>query len=457
MIINLSNRRRLVFVFLITVVLSFSTDIYAAKSEPDNAALLYYQALLVGPDFDYMLIDNALREAEPNEAVRKYIQSCDEKINLAESAAKISQCDWGVLNTQRVYMLGDLNRLSRLISVKAIILALDGKYKEALEKCIAIQRIANHVNNYNTSPAHSISIDIISLSFMRIQRILGLMPPDEEILTWLQAQLSMQNKEISFLEVIKDHLNPANELIEIDPEPIEIWKLQVAIFLGLPYDEKQATGINPAIIEDLEDFHEMKKMEDLSDEELKNAMQERVGGRIDDEDIKEFRDMFDYTDETKKEVQELLTKPEEEIIEQARRSCDRFLYSFIRIIENEIPYQQRVSKLEEITNQTFNNIYDPLDILDNIFLPSLSGFLSEYEYWIRYKAYLNIMKSALEIYLVKAQTGELPKKLPEYLPKDPLCDQNFIYEITSEGFALKSSVDMNTKNNIHLEFKVANK
>ena len=287
---------------------------------------------------------------------------------------------------------------------------------------------------------------------MCIQRILGLMPPDEEILTWLQAQLSMQNKEISFLEVIKDELIPATELIEIDPEPIEIWKVEVAIFLDLPYDEKQATGIDPTFIED---FHEMKKMQALPDEELKNVMQERAGERMDigDEDIKEFRDMFNYTDETKKEVQELLTKPDEEILEQVRRSYDRFLYSFIRIIENEIPYQQRINKLEMITNQIFNNFYDPMDILDSIFNPS--RFLDEYKYWIRHKAYFNIMKSSIEIYLVKVQTGKLPEKLPEYLPKDPLNGQDFIYEISNEGFTLRSSVNMNTRNNIYLEFKIA--
>ncbi len=446
-------RKNMICYFLIYLfVISYNMEIYASQQVSGNAALLYYQALLIKPGFDFMLITSGLNGVEPNEAVRKYIQSCGEKINLAESASKISQCNWGVLNSQRVYMLGDLDHLSRLISVKAILLASDGKYKEAIETCITIQRLANHVNNYNTLSAHSLSIKIINLSFMCIQRILGLMPPDEEILMWLQAQLSMQNKEISFLEVIKDELNPATELIEIETEQIEIWKLQVAIFLGLPYDEKQSKGTDSTFIED---FNEMKKMQALPDEELKNAMQERAGERMDinDEDIKEFRDMFDYTDETKKEVQELLTKSDEEILEQVRRSYDRFLYSFIRIIEDGIPYQQRVSKLEIITNQIFNNVFDPLDILDGIFNPS--RFLDEYKYWIRHKAYFNIMKSSIEIYLVKVQTGRLPEKLPEYLPKDPLDGQDFIYEISNEGFTLKSSVDMNTRNNIHLEFKIA--
>lgn len=454
MIIQSYSRKRLLYLNLLMVpILLFNIDTYASQSEPDNAALLYYQALLIQPDYDYILIDEVLRGAEPNEAVRKDIQSCDEKINLIESAANISKCDWGVLNSQPGYMYGDLNRLSCLISAKAIILASDGKYKEAIETCITIQRLAIHVSNYNTFTAHSLSIKIINLSFMCIQRILGLMPPDEEILTRLQAQLSMQNKEISFLEVIKDELNPAAELIEIDPELFEEWKLQIAIFLDLPYDEKKATGVNSTFIED---FQEMKKMQGLTDEELKKAMQERIGGSIDinDEDIKEFRDMFDYTDETKKEVQELLTKPDGEILQQIRRSYDRFLYSFIRIIENEIPYQQRINKLEMITNQIFNNFYDPMDILDSIFNPS--RFLDEYKYWIRHKAYFNIMKSSIEIYLVKAQTGKLPEKLPEYLPKDPLNGQDFIYEISNKGFTLKSSVDMNTRNNIYLEFKACN-
>ena len=450
MLTNSSNIRRLIFVFLITIAaLSFTTETYAAKSEPDNAALLYYQALLAGPDFDNVLIGEVLSGAEPNESVKKYVQSCDEEINLTESAAKIHQCNWGVS-----YFQPKMYHLSLLLCVKAIILASDGKYEAALDECITVQRLASHIENYKTIAAYSLSFQIRSTSFKCIQRILGSMPPDEDILIWLQAQISMQCRDISFSEAMENERDIAIEYLKTDPEPIEIWKLQAAILLGLPYDEKQVTGIDPTFTED---FQEMKKMQGLPDDELKNAMQERYGGRmdIDDEDIKEFRDMFDYTDERKKEVQELLTKPDEEILEQARRSYDRFLYSFIRIIENEIPYQQRVSNLEKITKQIYNNAFDPLDILYGLFNPSC--FLDEYKYWIRHKAYLNIMKSALEIYTVKAKTDKLPEKMPEYLPKDPLCGQDFLYEITSEGFTLKSSVDMNTRDNIHLEFKVTDK
>ena len=185
-------------------------------------------------------------------------------------------------------------------------------------------------------------------------------------------------------------------------------------------------------------------------------MQEKNGDRfeISDEVIKEFRDMFNYTDKPKKELQDLLTKSNEELLEDACQSYDKFLYSVIRIIGSELPYDQKYKEIERLGNQMGREIFDIGTIITKI---SYSNFDDVYRIQVRYKTHLNIMKAAIEIYLVKAKTGKLPETLPEYLPKDPLCGREFLYEITNEVFSLKSSVDMNTRDNIHFEFKVSGK
>lgn len=41
------------------------------------------------------------------------------------------------------------------------------------------------------------------------------------------------------------------------------------------------------------------------------------------------------------------------------------------------------------------------------------------------------------IYIISAQTGQLPETLPANLPKDPFSGQDFEYEITERGFVLR--------------------
>ena len=60
-----------------------------------------------------------------------------------------------------------------------------------------------------------------------------------------------------------------------------------------------------------------------------------------------------------------------------------------------------------------------------------------YQKQVSYQACVNGIKAAVEIYLIVAKTGKLPEKLPDYLPKDPFTGQDFLYEITDEGFTLR--------------------
>jgi len=49
----------------------------------------------------------------------------------------------------------------------------------------------------------------------------------------------------------------------------------------------------------------------------------------------------------------------------------------------------------------------------------------------------NALKTAVEVYLVGAQTGRLPETLSAYAPKDPFSGQEFEYEVTQSGFVLR--------------------
>ena len=60
-----------------------------------------------------------------------------------------------------------------------------------------------------------------------------------------------------------------------------------------------------------------------------------------------------------------------------------------------------------------------------------------YRMSVNHRVKMNALKAAIEIHLAKAKTGKLPNVLPNGLPKDPYSCQDFGYEITGEGFALR--------------------
>lgn len=71
-----------------------------AEPNPDNAALLYYQAFLLQPEFDKAIDDkmNKIFGGEiADREVRTYLGHCLSMIHLAEIASRIPQCTWGLL------------------------------------------------------------------------------------------------------------------------------------------------------------------------------------------------------------------------------------------------------------------------------------------------------------------------------------------------------------------------
>jgi hypothetical protein len=67
---------------------------------------------------------------------------------------------------------------------------------------------------------------------------------------------------------------------------------------------------------------------------------------------------------------------------------------------------------------------------------------------------INSTKAAVELYIILAKTGQLPQELPDYLPKDPYTNQNFIYEITDDGFVLSCNSDEFKRGKERFTFKV---
>jgi hypothetical protein len=132
--------------------------------------------------------------------------------------------------------------------------------------------------------------------------------------------------------------------------------------------------------------------------------------------------------------QEILSLTDEEVLERAKESYSRFLSSVNRVIASDIPYQQKHLELKELEEELKNHpVDDPVSIL---WLFLLSNVAEQHEIYVGGITNYNATRVAIEIYLVKVETGQLPEVLPANLPKDPFSGLDFGYNVTDEGFSI---------------------
>jgi hypothetical protein len=149
--INLRNRKTICFVFGFIFIYAFAAQATVSLPAPDNAALLYYQAMLLRPELDddtFISFDRVLSGDDPDEKIREYLNLPDscEAIRLAEAASKILDCSWGLSRPQGYKtLLTQARQLTFFLEVDARTLAVDGQYRIALERCLSIRRFARHL------------------------------------------------------------------------------------------------------------------------------------------------------------------------------------------------------------------------------------------------------------------------------------------------------------------------
>ena len=393
--INLMSRKTICCFFGVIFFSTFGANAAVSLPAPDNAALLYYQAFLLRPELDdtFMSFDRVLRGDDPNEKVREYLNLPDSRdaIRIAEAASKILDCSWGITRPQ------GYNTLLPQARQLTFLLEVDARTLAVDgEYRTALERclsIRRFARHLNDEGimAYLISMPIDLRSLRCIHYVLGSMPPDGDTLIWLQSQVSN----------VQGAPPPPGRALEVSLN-----------------DDLKYLSEHPGFLE---------------------AWREDVSERIEDESTK----------------QEILNLTYEEILERMKDSYNRYLSSVNRIIGSDIPYQQKHLELKELVDE-FKN---PLIIVDDpfIFLWSFlqSNIITQLDIYVGGIADFNATRAAIEIYLVKEETGQLPEVLLANLPKDPFSGQDFEYEITEDGFILRCGVKPIIKDEIQqFEFKV---
>lgn len=183
----------------------------------DNAALLYYQAFLIisrakkrDEETMQLLCGLSFGKIKPDEKIRIFVDICRGVIDLAVTAAKIPNCDWGLDYSKGLLLniphLGQCRPLARIILADAKILTSKADYKRALSRCLTVQKMGHHVSRGNLV-CFLQGTQIIDTANECIQGILPDASEDLEILNWLKKQLTqIESRIFPFITCIETKL-----------------------------------------------------------------------------------------------------------------------------------------------------------------------------------------------------------------------------------------------------------
>ena len=371
----------------------------AAAASRENAALLYHHALLAyrEPDPCTAQILNAVaRGGAPDTRVKVYLGRSLHTIELAQIACQMPQCHWGPMKAGEQQLdlnLGiPLRRLSRLLDADARTLAADGHHRAALARCLTLRRLAHHTGD-GTYNLYSISQSIHTLALLAAAQVLSTGPLDARTLTWLKSQLAA---------VPGTPFEPAQALNKWRDTELQFWRTRPQ---GRPFTRELVLGKVP-------DANDRRDLSILTDDQLliiALQAEQRVPG-----------------------LYGISAPPQ--LLERARQACDQYLQSTLQIMKADLPYREKHAQLQAMV--------DPLD--DRAIAGDPIALLSEapkvveiyHRLLVRNTVYDNLVTAAIEILLLKARTGQLPRALPPGVPKDLYTNRDFDYKRTEKGYIL---------------------
>jgi hypothetical protein len=452
----------------------------------NNAALLYYQAFLLFPEYN-LDIDMKLSKVhrgleEPDRQVRTFLGKCLPAMEIYETASRMPQCIWGVLpkNQRNMDTLRQkLVNLSFVILVDARTLAADGKYSASLEQCLSVLRFARHLSEDPELFKYTTSIDRMALSTSR--NILGIIPLNTDVLEWFQGQLALiqitpLNLEKTFQIFLKDKIETVQSysiprlrgmllkrapdertkqhIRNLTDDQIRNQALQAvqgffgSIFTILQSDESAEQKYIE--IKQATDYTENK---DFVDPLLK--IKSKFGPKV--LILITGREVIEMTEEQElSDIQKIIDKSAEPDTIELFRRLSKALgkdINFDFLVNREMTDKQKCAEMQKAIRElgvAYAIERSSFGLSWNQF--NLSGLLKDA--LGRHTAQVNSTKAGVELYLIMAKTGQLPNELPDYLPKDPYTGRNFLYEITDDGFILGCQSDIFLKGKGRFAFQI---
>ena len=172
----------------------------------------------------------------------------------------------------------------------------------------------------------------------------------------------------------------------------------------------------------------------------------------------------DITKEKKEDILKMMAdddipKDKRKIIRNAdeaffKANKEYFLdYLFTCLTAVDLPYPQSYEQLEKLAKKpAIESKKNPDAIMSTFLTPALSRCLC---IDLKTRTQFNAVKTALNLYIIRAKSAQLPDELPADLPKDLFSGKDFEYEKTKDGFVLRCrGKDLSRDRIYEYEFKV---
>jgi hypothetical protein len=363
----------------------------AIPPDPDNAALLYYQAFISLPELDKEARDHVAAVARgtsaPTDKTRAYVEKCRQTLDFADAARGLTVCNWGFRYSQGfdavMPYLAQIRFLGHVMLADARLRALEGDYRGALDRCLQMGTVARHVGD-DPLISYLVAVAIQRLQYECMNDVIGRAAQDTELLRWLKNEL---------LAAGETRLTPVTPL-----------KVEMEIALNVMQVDKR-------------------------DELLR---------------------ILETAEQKNKDMAKLLASADEATMEQARQFYSQYVTSALAILGGPTPYEQAHRELTAPVPGTAADA--PAAVIARFISPALASVLSAKT---GVAASANATKAGLEILLLRAQTGRLPEVLPAGLPKDPFSGQDFEYKTTRNSFTLRCrGRDLAKDKTYEFEFKL---
>jgi hypothetical protein len=181
---------------LIGIVLSASAG-QAFAYPPDNAAVLYYRAFMLMEEpnkaIGKMISDLRKGESVVNEQIRRYVERNRKAINVIVTATDIRSCDWGLDFSEGLELampnLAKCRQAAYMLATDAKVLAKQGDYEMALERCVVIHKMSIHVGD-DTLVSCLVGVAIKGIANDCVVDILPRVSRDYELLQRLRIRLA---------------------------------------------------------------------------------------------------------------------------------------------------------------------------------------------------------------------------------------------------------------------------
>jgi len=156
-------------------------------------------------------------------------------------------------------------------------------------------------------------------------------------------------------------------------------------------------------------------------------------------------------DDIPEDIRQIIRDGDEAFFKANREYFLEYLSACLTAVD--LPYPQSYEQLEKLAKKpAIDSKKNPNLIVATFITPALSRIVC---LDLKTRTQFNAVKTALELYIAKAKTGQLPDALPEDMPKDLFSGEDFKYEKTDDGFILRCQGKDLSKDEIYeYKFKV---